>query len=98
MLRVIASASAAGAARVPFLPARWVGAGEDPPRDASDASSFERDAAVRGERVRAAPRPGEDASAGAVVRRGGRGGRGEEGALGEPSAEDEEDEIEDDDE
>ena len=77
-------------------PARWVGAGEDPPRDASDASSFERDAAVRGERF-AAPRPGRTRARAPPSGAAGE-GEGEEGALGEPSAEDEEDEIEDDDE
>ena len=79
------------------VPPRAVGRrGEDPPRDASDASSFERDAAVRGGEGLRRAEAGGGRSAGAVVRRRAR-GEGGGGGVGEPSAEDEEDEIEDDD-
>ena len=64
MLRVIASCGPEGAARVPYLPARWVRPGEEP-------------AAVAGPLpgVRCAPRPGQ-----ASVAAGGRGGHAIGGA------------------
>ena len=61
MLRLIAGTGPEGASRVPYLPVRWVGVGEDP-------AMVERMHPPDG-RGRCAPRPGE-----VKVQTGGRGG------------------------